>query len=396
LHIVHIIHSLNIGGAQKYMAALIPPIENQKNYYSVIYSESTAENIREELSVKNVQIYKYPGSLPAFRPYRIYKYLKSFWKNYKSIRLLSLVRHINPDLIHIHHQKLAEVVDVLHICNALKIPLVWTIHGHVFSSQRALDAFAHEMIVASEKRLPVAITFVGRFPEYLNEVVKQSNVKIVHTPPGVCVTDFEIDDRYRECCRGEAEIPSDTFVIGNIGRLSREKGIDVLLNASQNFVRPGLKYKLIIVGDGPERQYLEDLTSQLHINENVVFVGVTDNVKKFLALFDLYVQPSRSEGLPIAILEAMSAGIPTIATDVGGVSYAVKNLDTGILIPPEDDHALAAAILALMDDPETCRIMSVKAKIKISDFDIDRFREKFAMIYSDLFVTMANENPGSN
>jgi glycosyltransferase involved in cell wall biosynthesis len=110
-------------------------------------------------------------------------------------------------------------------------------------------------------------------------------------------------------------------VIVSIGRLSREKGHDDLVHAIAGVreMDPGLKFKVLLVGDGPEREHLEATVADLRLSNEILFVGHVSDVAPFYSIADVMALPSHSEGSPNVLLEAMAAGIPSVATEVGGV-----------------------------------------------------------------------------
>jgi glycosyltransferase involved in cell wall biosynthesis/O-antigen/teichoic acid export membrane protein len=154
-------------------------------------------------------------------------------------------------------------------------------------------------------------------------------------------------------------------VIGAIARLSPEKGLDVLLHALTELPDA----TLVVAGDGPERATLEQLARELGIDERVRFLGWREDVRSILASIDVLALPSRSEGVPLVIVEAMLCGIPTVATAVGGVPEVVLDEETGLLVPAEDRHALAVALARLLGDPELRTRMGLRGR----EMALDRY-----------------------
>ena len=153
--------------------------------------------------------------------------------------------------------------------------------------------------------------------------------------------------------RGRLRIaPRNQPVIGYVGRLSREKGVDVLVSALAGLRAREPAPVLLLVGAGPERRDLEYLAARLGVLDRVVFFGEADDVRQCYGDMDLLVLPSRYEGLPNVLLEAHAAALPVVATRVGGVPEIVSDGVTGLLVPSDDPKALAAAIDRLLDDGE--------------------------------------------
>ena len=135
--------------------------------------------------------------------------------------------------------------------------------------------------------------------------------------------------------------------IGSLGRLDRQKGYDVLLRALAEL--PGVA--LVLVGGGPERAALERQAAEAGLTERVLFAGWQEEPRRHLTTFDAFVLPSRFEGFPLSVVEAMLAGLPVVASRVGSVPEAVRDGETGLLVRPDDPHALAAALRRVLDEP---------------------------------------------
>jgi glycosyltransferase involved in cell wall biosynthesis len=147
--------------------------------------------------------------------------------------------------------------------------------------------------------------------------------------------------------------PASGPLVGMVGRLSREKGADVLIRALPELAG----VTCVFVGDGPERAFLEQLVVQMGVGQRVIFTGQVADGRASVAGLDVLVVPSRFEGLPLVIVEALAAGVPVVAADVGSVSEAVIDGQTGLLVPPEDPHAIARAVRRLLDDDVLRRLL---------------------------------------
>jgi glycosyltransferase involved in cell wall biosynthesis len=142
-----------------------------------------------------------------------------------------------------------------------------------------------------------------------------------------------------------------------VARLSAVKNHALLLHAVRRLTAADPSVHIVIVGDGPTRTDLEQLARSLELQERVTFTGTLPNRPNPHDLFDLSVLTSRSEGFPNAVVEAMAAARPIVATDVGGVRDAVTDGETGLLVPSDDEARLAAAIQQLRDDPARAEAM---------------------------------------
>jgi glycosyltransferase involved in cell wall biosynthesis/peptidoglycan/xylan/chitin deacetylase (PgdA/CDA1 family) len=170
-------------------------------------------------------------------------------------------------------------------------------------------------------------------------------------------------------------------VVGALARLSREKGLDHLVRAFAHVVRRAPGTRLRIAGDGPQRGELESLSRSLGLEHAVEFLGHRGDVADVLAGFDVFTLPSRSEGVPLALLEAMASGLPAVASRIGGVPEVLDEA-SGMLVAPGDEEALANAIVALADDPVArCRRgAAARARVE-SEFTLDVMAERYRALY---------------
>lgn len=156
-------------------------------------------------------------------------------------------------------------------------------------------------------------------------------------------------------------IPAVSPVVGVVGRLETIKGYKYLLEAAVTIEKAIGDIHFLIVGDGPLRKELEDLSRTLKLS-HVIFTGRRTDVNRLLTAMDIFVLPSVSEGLGIVIIEAMAAGLPVVATKIGGIPEIVSNGISGILVPPEDPDAIAKAIIGLLNDKERAKRMGAKGR----------------------------------
>ena len=186
-----------------------------------------------------------------------------------------------------------------------------------------------------------------------------------------------VEDRELPTRRGAG----GAFRVGCLSRLSPEKCLDDLIRAMQWL--PGTE--LMLVGDGPERPALEQLARTLRLDGSVTFTGWREDARDLLAELDVVALPSRSESLPLVIVEAMLAELPVVATDVGSVAEAVQDGVTGVIVPIGSPRALASAVQSLRDDPELRRRMGAEARrIALSRFSPASTARAFRALYDEV------------
>lgn len=170
-------------------------------------------------------------------------------------------------------------------------------------------------------------------------------------------------------------------LLGSIGRLEPQKGMDVLIRALAEVDDA----TLLVVGDGSERARLEELADAVGVSERVEWMGWSDTPRGYLGMLDVFILPSRNEGFPLALLEALLAGTAVVASDVGSVAEVIQDGETGLLVPPEDDMALAVALRRLLTDPELGRRMGERGRQTVLDhFTADHMARAFESLYNEL------------
>jgi glycosyltransferase involved in cell wall biosynthesis len=257
------------------------------------------------------------------------------------------------DIVHANSSKAGVLLGIAawSLGNKRRTRIVYTAHGWVFLEPlRAVQKFCYQFlerfaakgrdatIVLCQKERTIAETTLG---------IRSATLHLIpHDLPRDNTTLLS-----RAEAQKELGLPhEDVCTIGVIANMYRTKGLDVLLSACEHPILRDLNWRLAIIGDGPERQALEEQRMRLKNKNAVLFAGQRPMAQRLLSAFDLFVLPSRKEGLPFALLEAIAAHLPIIATDVGGVREAVG--EAAIVIRPEDPDALVRAIVRLLQNPE--------------------------------------------
>jgi glycosyltransferase involved in cell wall biosynthesis len=177
--------------------------------------------------------------------------------------------------------------------------------------------------------------------------------------------------------------PGHSPVIGTVGRLVEQKGHEILIEALERL--PGVD--AVVVGDGPLRSGLEQLAREAGVGDRFRLVGWSDDARGYLSGFDVFVLPSRFEGLPLVVLEAMLAGVPVVASDVGSVSEAIEHERSGLLVPPGDPVALAATVRRLLDDRELALELAASAKaVAAESFTAEAMAAKYDRLYQEILT----------
>jgi len=185
-------------------------------------------------------------------------------------------------------------------------------------------------------------------------------------------------------------IKKEAIVIGTVGSVTKEKGHAYLLEAAPRVIEKFPEAVFLTVGDGRERESLERMAGKLGIRNRAIFTGMRKDIPEILSVVDVFVLPSLNEGLPMALLEAQAARVPTVATRVGAIPKVVEDGVTGILIPSRDPAAIARAISRILSDKRVALEMARKGFERVRDnFSSQKMGDKYLSIYKELIEDTA-------
>jgi len=285
--------------------------------------------------------------------------------------IAGVFRHVSPDVVHTHGYR-PDVVDA-GVAQRLGIPVVTTVHGFTGGGwkNRTYEWLQCRAFRRFDAVVAVSRPLLGRLER---AGVPRSRIHAVpnawrpNTPP--------LD---REAARRALGLAPNGFAVGWVGRLSHEKGPDILLNALA-YLRD-LPIRVSVLGNGREQRSLATRARELGVERQVHWHGIVPDAGRHFAAFDVFVLSSHTEGTRIVLFEAMAAGVPIVATRVGGVPDVVSPAEAA-LVAPADPAALAAAIRALYRNPALGRERAQRASTRLaSDFAVDPWVERYAAIY---------------
>jgi glycosyltransferase involved in cell wall biosynthesis len=219
-------------------------------------------------------------------------------------------------------------------------------------------------------RFADAVTLVdARQVSYFRDELHVPQAKLHYVANGVRLRGDDPELRCR--IRRELGVPDDAFVLLYAGRLQPIKDLGTLLRAAARVRCVHGSLRVVLAGDGPERAQLERVAGELELRDTVSFLGARSDVAALLAGADGFVMTSLSEGLPMALLEAMASGVPCIATAVGGIPELFAG-EAGLLTPVGDDAAIAAAVERVIGDAALRRALSERGRAKVAqEHDLD-------------------------
>lgn len=294
------------------------------------------------------------------------------------LALFRIIRYLkqNPcDLVHCHSAKAGFLGRLA--ARFVGAPVVYTPHCFPFLMEvhpfQQFLYFTLEQFAAGFTRHFIAVSESERDTALQAGLCSAEQVTVIYNGVAVCETPSEI--RVSEVARFE-------IVVGTVGRLTKQKGQADLLRAARRVVDEFPQAKFMLVGSGEDESRLRQLTATLGLEENVVFLGEREDATEMYLLFDVYVLPSLWEALPYTPLEAMAAGKPVVATDVGGVREIIADGETGYLVPPHQPTMLAEKICALLRDADLRRVMGARGRERVARlFTLERMVGETERIY---------------
>lgn len=344
--ILFLITKASWGGAQRYVFDLATNIDKER-FEPVIAVGGTGE-LYEKLRAAGLHTISIKG---LGRDVSVLKDLQA------TLHILSIIIKERPAVLHVNSSKVGVLGTLAG--RLLFIPkVIFTCHGWAFNEDRPgwqktilkflqwlTVLFSHTTIVVSEG-----------VKKDMNWLFTKKKMQVV--PLGRTVANL----KSREDARGILAMQvkdntislydhTDDIWLGTIAELHPTKGLDVAINAIALLSHHTQNLRYLIIHDGDERARLAKLVKDLGLEENVFFTGTIENAATLLPAFDIFLLPSRSEAFGYVLIEAGQAGIPVIASRVGGIPEVVLDQETGILVPPNEAEALAGAVKALLNDP---------------------------------------------
>jgi glycosyltransferase involved in cell wall biosynthesis len=284
------------------------------------------------------------------------------------VELIRLCQRVRPDIVHAHSSKMG-VLGRLAAWLA-RVPIrVLTVHGWSFA---AYNGLTRRLFLWIERLMrPVTTTVVC-----VSETTREEGLAArACDPQRTVVIHNAVDVR---SFRRPSRRNGTTEVVG-VGRFAYPKDFATLLEALRSV---GAPCRVRLAGEGPELKAVASAVTREGLSQRVELLGARADVPDLLARSDVFVLSSRSEGFPVSVLEAMAAGLPVVATDVGGVAEAVEDGETGFLVPSGDSEALARALERLLVDGELRRRLGAAGRARaLSLFDVSRYRTAYAELY---------------
>ena len=262
-------------------------------------------------------------------------------------RLRQRLKELSPTVI-IAHQYTPFFYSVLARGLTIKIPIVYVEHGRFYPDRRKWRRFLFNRFLLRRDDVIVAVGESVKQALIRKEGFPAHRISIVYN--GVDVRRFNGCFSKRSYYRQLLGAGPQDVVVAHVARFDRLKDHFTAVSAFQHL--RDIPIKLILVGDGPTRKDVENAIQNMNLKESVRLLGYRQDIPELLAASDIFLLTSLNEGIPVTIIEAMMAGLPVVATEVGGVSELVVKDETGLLVPPQNPGEIARALHRLAADSE--------------------------------------------
>jgi glycosyltransferase involved in cell wall biosynthesis len=382
-HIVHVIGTLQAGGVQKLVLGLAeaPPLRNCR--HSAICTFGARGELASQFAAAGIKSLECSFPWPYQKPllsYRLSELVRHALTWTFPYRLAQVLRRMKAELVHTH---ITSHIDsqAVGIMRQACLPWVWTVHGLYKPPPAELLRWRKAARLAATRggritadSTPVAEDFVQRGAGAAGQI------QVVHA--GADVKRFQTSLPRDPEWRARWNIPTDAVLFGSCGRLVQEKAYEIFIRAAGLF-RPGApEAHFLIAGDGGLKGLLEAEIARLGLRQCFHLVGFQGDVPQLLKQFDVFVLSSRSEGFPLALIEALASGLPCIATAVGGVPEMLGQTG-GFVVPSESPESLASAMQAMLP-LERRRAFHTTGPHLAQHYSYEACADQFARIYAEL------------
>jgi glycosyltransferase involved in cell wall biosynthesis len=365
LSIMEVIYAFDLGGSEQLSATIARKLHDRGYPISVCSLSGSDGPIRKQLEEVGIRCF----SVGMGRVSR----LRFLYELYK------IFRREKPDVVHIHHVPLFIQAYLPARLAGIKRIVLTEHSNHLTINESRLKKLSRFF----SKRADVVTTIHDGLREFFINDLGVSANKVIAVPNGVDVNKFSP----RQVDEGKSEVAGldpDKFVISCVGRLVPEKDHENLLNAIKRLVDSGMTdFEVVIVGDGPRFDEVQRIIEKLGISPYVKMLGARNDVVDILKGTDVVVLSSKTEGLPMVLIEAMAAGVPCVATAVGGIPQLLSD-GAGVVVPAKDSESLAGAIKDLYENRDRLKEIGPRARQRIVEgYDIDHVVDCYLSVFGN-------------
>ena len=374
--ILYLVTQSEWGGAQKYVFDLAVNLAASQNEVVVGAGQGDGE-LFKKLEAKNIKTLRLKRTVRAVNP------LKDILAVYE---LIKVFKQEKPDIIHLNSSKMSILGSLAGRLYGKNVKIIYTVHGWVFNEP--LPYLIKGLYYILEKWTAKFKNVLITVSDYDRQIAVTKNLapaeKVITINNGVETLEFYDRAVAREKLQAYGPLKPPSPVIGTIANLYQTKGLDVLIKAAAIIIKDCPELKFMVIGEGAARPKLESLIRIHNLKNNFILTGAVSQAARLLKAFDIFVLPSLKEGWPYTLLEAAQAGLPIVATKVGGLPEIIQNGQNGLLVNPGKPAELAAAIMLFFADPARAADCGRKAATSAEQFTLQNTVEQTLKLYQNL------------
>lgn len=361
--VLHITFDMGIGGTEQVIRQLINNLDSSAFQCEIACIDGKIGPVGTQLAEQGIPLHSHTRQ--AGLDWGLIRWLRH------------LIKSRNIDIVHAHQYSPYSYAWFAHW--GLGVKLIFTEHGRFHPDRHRTKARFINPLIAHTTDHIVAISSATKDALAEYEYLPKNKIRVIYNG----IAGLRPNQQQIDTLRDSLGIHRNDRVIGTVARLDPVKNHPLMIKATQTLIEQGHPVKLLIVGDGPERESLEKLTEQLHLKDAVLFTGFQNQPAEYLALLDIFLLPSFTEGTSITLLEAMSLGIPAVATRVGGTPEIVEDEETGILIESDNLPGFVNSVSRLLVDPH---VYSSMAEATLQRFQTRYSVEQMVSHYQTLYL----------
>jgi glycosyltransferase involved in cell wall biosynthesis len=383
--VLRVIARLNVGGPALHVAYLTAGLADRGYETTLVAGTLT----RGEESMASVALQR-GAKIETLED--LHREISPFRDVRAVFRLARLIRKERPTILHTHTAKAGAVgrLAALLAGDARPPIIVHTFHGHVLRGYfNPLTTLGFRILERWLARITTVLVAVS--PEVRDDLVR---LRVAPASKfAVIRLGIELDERVdavddaRSETRRQLGVAPDAFVVGWVGRMTAVKRTDDVLRALERLVEGGVDAYLLLVGDGPDREHLEQYAHELGVTKRCLFLGYQEDVARFYSAIDAVLLPSANEGTPVSVIEGLAAERPAVATRVGGVPDVVREGIDGFLVDVGDAQALADRLADLAADPKRRAQMGADGRARVLErYAVARLVDDVDLLYRTLLA----------
>jgi len=380
--ILYLVTQFQWGGAQKYIHDLVNNLDESKYIAEIGVGGLNKCDWLDELKSNGFKVWRLKHVVWAV----------NFWHDFLSgFELYGLFCKSEPDIIHLNSSKIgstgAVVAWIFKKLHNKNLKIIYTVHGFVFNEP--LSIFRKKFYLWSERisgKFKDKIICVSEHDKIIGlnkHIANHKKFVTIHNGIGLNRLNLVDKNESRKKLTSICSVPVNDYWIGTIANLYSTKGLEYLARAAKILSDKHNNLRFFIIGEGAQRKSLENKIEKLNLQNKFCLLGTVPKAFRYLKAFDIFCLSSVKEGFPYTLIEALTAGLPIVTTQVGGVMEIIESNINGLVVPAKKPAELAKALEKIITQKELSDKFRKNNLIKAKEFSLEKMIEKTEKIYQE-------------